>query len=142
MDHPHRHVCQIGREAMERRLGTNDGKGLAVNIITVAEIMTHVVLADCVAPCMGILYATLYANIIAATAGLSIGQRQVVISYVTHESPRRNDPMHKWLSVVGIGEDGQLTKGEVRAMTQAALAPIPSQLLWDVGAGCGSIGIE
>ncbi|MGJ5676114.1 MAG: precorrin-6y C5,15-methyltransferase (decarboxylating) subunit CbiE [Nostochopsis sp.] len=38
--------------------------------------------------------------------------------------------------------DGQLTKREVRAITLAALAPIPGQLLWDVGAGCGSIGIE
>lgn len=38
--------------------------------------------------------------------------------------------------------DGQLTKREVRAITLAALAPQPGQLLWDVGAGCGSIGIE
>ncbi|NEQ19627.1 MAG: precorrin-6y C5,15-methyltransferase (decarboxylating) subunit CbiE [Microcoleus sp. SIO2G3] len=38
--------------------------------------------------------------------------------------------------------DGQLTKREVRAITLSALAPIPGQLLWDVGAGCGSIGIE
>lgn len=38
--------------------------------------------------------------------------------------------------------DGQLTKREVRAVTLAALAPGPGQLLWDVGAGCGSIAIE
>ena len=38
--------------------------------------------------------------------------------------------------------DGQLTKREVRAMTLAALAPVPGQLLWDIGAGCGSVGIE
>lgn len=38
--------------------------------------------------------------------------------------------------------DGQLTKREVRALTLSALAPLPGQLLWDVGAGCGSIGIE
>ncbi len=38
--------------------------------------------------------------------------------------------------------DGQLTKREVRAITLTALAPLPGQLLWDVGAGCGSIGIE
>ena len=38
--------------------------------------------------------------------------------------------------------DGQLTKRDVRAMTLARLAPVPGQLLWDVGAGCGSIGIE
>lgn len=38
--------------------------------------------------------------------------------------------------------DGQLTKRDVRAMTLARLAPLPGELLWDVGAGCGSIGIE
>lgn len=38
--------------------------------------------------------------------------------------------------------DGQLTKHEVRAITLASLAPTPGQLLWDVGAGCGSISIE
>ncbi|MBI3505956.1 MAG: precorrin-6y C5,15-methyltransferase (decarboxylating) subunit CbiE [Proteobacteria bacterium] len=38
--------------------------------------------------------------------------------------------------------DGQLTKRAVRAATLAALAPLPGQLLWDVGAGSGSIAIE
>ena len=38
--------------------------------------------------------------------------------------------------------DGQLTKREVRSATLAALSPAPDQLLWDVGAGCGSIAIE
>ncbi|MGE4248675.1 MAG: precorrin-6y C5,15-methyltransferase (decarboxylating) subunit CbiE [Parvibaculaceae bacterium] len=38
--------------------------------------------------------------------------------------------------------DGQLTKRDVRAATLAALAPYPDALLWDIGAGCGSIAIE
>ena len=38
--------------------------------------------------------------------------------------------------------DGQMTKREIRAATLAALAPLPGQLLWDVGAGCGSVAIE
>lgn len=38
--------------------------------------------------------------------------------------------------------DGQLTKREVRAVTLAKLAPTPGALLWDVGAGCGSVAIE
>lgn len=38
--------------------------------------------------------------------------------------------------------DGQLTKPEVRAITLSSLAPYPGELLWDVGAGCGSIAIE
>ena len=39
-------------------------------------------------------------------------------------------------------DDGQLTKRDVRAVTLSRLAPLPGQLLWDVGAGAGSIGIE
>ncbi|TVR98504.1 MAG: precorrin-6y C5,15-methyltransferase (decarboxylating) subunit CbiE [Rhodospirillales bacterium] len=38
--------------------------------------------------------------------------------------------------------DGQLTKQAVRAATLAALAPLPGQLMWDVGSGSGSIAIE
>ncbi|MEU7021290.1 precorrin-6y C5,15-methyltransferase (decarboxylating) subunit CbiE [Streptomyces sp. NPDC046203] len=38
--------------------------------------------------------------------------------------------------------DGQLTKRYVRAATLAALAPAPGELLWDVGGGSGSIGVE
>ena len=38
--------------------------------------------------------------------------------------------------------DGQITKRDVRAMTLAALVPVPGQLLWDVGAGSGAVGIE
>lgn len=38
--------------------------------------------------------------------------------------------------------DGQFTKREVRAATLARLVPFPGQLLWDVGAGTGTIGIE
>ncbi|MFD2469933.1 precorrin-6y C5,15-methyltransferase (decarboxylating) subunit CbiE [Amycolatopsis silviterrae] len=38
--------------------------------------------------------------------------------------------------------DGQLTKRDLRASALARLAPNPGELLWDVGAGAGSIGIE
>lgn len=38
--------------------------------------------------------------------------------------------------------DGQLTKREIRAVTLSALAPCRGALLWDIGAGAGSIGIE
>jgi precorrin-6B C5,15-methyltransferase / cobalt-precorrin-6B C5,C15-methyltransferase len=39
-------------------------------------------------------------------------------------------------------DDGQLTKREVRAVTLSRLAPVPGQVLWDVGGGAGSVGIE
>jgi precorrin-6Y C5,15-methyltransferase (decarboxylating) len=38
--------------------------------------------------------------------------------------------------------DGQLTKRHVRAITLSSLAPSPGELLWDIGGGAGSIGIE
>jgi precorrin-6Y C5,15-methyltransferase (decarboxylating) len=38
--------------------------------------------------------------------------------------------------------DGQLTKREVRAATLAKLAPFVGAMLWDVGAGSGSVAIE
>ncbi|MEL6748595.1 MAG: precorrin-6y C5,15-methyltransferase (decarboxylating) subunit CbiE, partial [Pseudomonadota bacterium] len=45
-------------------------------------------------------------------------------------------PMDVW------DHDGQVTKPEVRAATLAALAPMPRGVLWDVGAGCGSVAVE
>jgi precorrin-6B C5,15-methyltransferase / cobalt-precorrin-6B C5,C15-methyltransferase len=38
--------------------------------------------------------------------------------------------------------DGQLTRRELRVLALAALRPGPGELLWDVGAGSGSVGIE
>jgi precorrin-6Y C5,15-methyltransferase (decarboxylating) len=38
--------------------------------------------------------------------------------------------------------DGQITKRPVRALTLSALAPRPGEVLWDIGAGSGSVGIE
>jgi precorrin-6Y C5,15-methyltransferase (decarboxylating) len=52
------------------------------------------------------------------------------------------------LSLVGglpdsaFEHDGQLTKRDLRASALARLAPTPGELLWDVGAGAGSIAIE
>ncbi|MGF0538313.1 precorrin-6y C5,15-methyltransferase (decarboxylating) subunit CbiE [Agrobacterium sp. ES01] len=38
--------------------------------------------------------------------------------------------------------DGQITKREVRAVTLSFLQPFPEALLWDVGAGCGTVALE
>ncbi len=54
----------------------------------------------------------------------------------------------KWYSRSGglpdeaFVHDGQMTKRIVRSTTLSALAPYPDAMLWDVGAGCGSIAIE
>jgi precorrin-6Y C5,15-methyltransferase (decarboxylating) len=52
-----------------------------------------------------------------------------------------------WPRVAGLPDDafehdGQLTKREVRALTLAALMPLPGQRLWDIGAGSGAVAIE
>ena len=56
------------------------------------------------------------------------------------EAPRRS--LAAGLPDALYEHDGQLTKRIVRAATLSALMPQPGQVLWDVGAGCGSIGIE
>jgi precorrin-6Y C5,15-methyltransferase (decarboxylating) len=38
--------------------------------------------------------------------------------------------------------DGQITKREVRAISLSSLAPRRGELLWDIGAGAGSVAIE
>jgi len=41
-----------------------------------------------------------------------------------------------------FAHDGQITKRPIRALTLCALAPRRDQLLWDLGAGSGSVSIE
>ncbi|WP_347311941.1 precorrin-6y C5,15-methyltransferase (decarboxylating) subunit CbiE [Defluviimonas sp. SAOS-178_SWC] len=41
-----------------------------------------------------------------------------------------------------FASDGQITKRPVRAITLSTLAPRPGELLWDIGAGSGSISVE
>ncbi|WP_151720715.1 precorrin-6y C5,15-methyltransferase (decarboxylating) subunit CbiE [Gemmobacter serpentinus] len=41
-----------------------------------------------------------------------------------------------------FASDGQITRAPVRALSLAALAPRPGQLLWDIGGGSGSISVE
>ncbi|MEM7242279.1 MAG: precorrin-6y C5,15-methyltransferase (decarboxylating) subunit CbiE [Pseudomonadota bacterium] len=46
------------------------------------------------------------------------------------------------LSDVHFTHDGRMTKQVVRAATLAKLMPARNALLWDIGAGCGSISVE
>ena len=63
-------------------------------------------------------------------AGITFSGADAVM---THASGRRDDL---------FDHDGQITKRPVRALTLSALAPRPNELLWDLGAGSGSIAIE
>ena len=51
-------------------------------------------------------------------------------------------PMTPGLPDASFAHDGQITKAPVRALTLAALAPRPGELLWDIGAGSGSVSVE
>jgi precorrin-6B C5,15-methyltransferase / cobalt-precorrin-6B C5,C15-methyltransferase len=89
------------------------------------------------------------------------GTKQRVTSFSANNSPHTDwSPLNSlavhckasphakiWSRLAGLPDeafvhDGKLTKREVRAATLSALAPAPDQVLWDVGAGSGSIGIE
>ncbi|TGE01943.1 precorrin-6y C5,15-methyltransferase (decarboxylating) subunit CbiE [Methylobacterium nonmethylotrophicum] len=61
---------------------------------------------------------------------------------VVAEPDARVIPLSPGLDDAWFETDGQLTKAEIRAVTLAALRPRAGQLLWDVGAGSGSISIE
>jgi precorrin-6Y C5,15-methyltransferase (decarboxylating) len=56
--------------------------------------------------------------------------------------PARFLPVARGLADCWFETDGQLTKREVRAVTLSALAPRQGELLWDAGAGAGSVAIE
>jgi precorrin-6Y C5,15-methyltransferase (decarboxylating) len=51
-------------------------------------------------------------------------------------------PLASGLDESWFAHDGQITKADIRAITLAALAPRVGELLWDVGAGSGSIALE
>lgn len=85
------------------------------------------------------------------TPDLSVIAVEVVTGSAHHGDARNGDagstlsvglPLTPGLPDSAYRHDGQLTKRDVRAITLARLSPYPGALLWDVGAGCGSIGIE
>jgi precorrin-6Y C5,15-methyltransferase (decarboxylating) len=51
-------------------------------------------------------------------------------------------PLTPGLDEALFEHDGQITKRDIRALTLSALAPRRHELLWDIGAGSGSVGIE
>ncbi|WP_412065496.1 precorrin-6y C5,15-methyltransferase (decarboxylating) subunit CbiE [Rhizobium sp. SYY.PMSO] len=61
---------------------------------------------------------------------------------VKAEAGARVLPLSAGLADDLFEHDGQITKREIRAMTLSALSPRHGELLWDIGAGSGSIGIE
>lgn len=65
----------------------------------------------------------------------------VAIEVVAGEAARVL-PRASGLSDALFEHDGQITKREVRAVTLSALAPRRGDMLWDIGAGSGSVAVE
>ena len=51
-------------------------------------------------------------------------------------------PLASGIADDAFAHDGQISKRPLRALALSALAPRHGELLWDIGAGSGSIGIE
>jgi precorrin-6Y C5,15-methyltransferase (decarboxylating) len=51
-------------------------------------------------------------------------------------------PLSPGLDEDWFGHDGQITKADIRAITLSALRPRAGELLWDIGAGSGSVSLE
>ncbi|GAA4822650.1 precorrin-6y C5,15-methyltransferase (decarboxylating) subunit CbiE [Nocardioides caeni] len=67
------------------------------------------------------------------------------LNVIAIEVPATEEDTNTWATGVDddlFEHDGQLTKRDVRASALSRLQPRPGQLLWDVGAGAGSVGIE
>jgi len=59
-----------------------------------------------------------------------------------HDGSQENLPLGPGLPDQLFDHDGTMTKRDIRAITVAKLAPRNGQVLWDIGAGNGSIAIE
>ncbi|WP_378950217.1 precorrin-6y C5,15-methyltransferase (decarboxylating) subunit CbiE [Mesorhizobium sp. ANAO-SY3R2] len=72
----------------------------------------------------------------------NINPLNVLAVEVESSSEARVQPLACGLADDLFEHDGQITKREIRAVTLSTLAPRRGELLWDIGAGSGSISIE
>ncbi|MBR1087123.1 precorrin-6y C5,15-methyltransferase (decarboxylating) subunit CbiE [Bradyrhizobium manausense] len=74
--------------------------------------------------------------------GFAGGLAENLVAVALEARGTRGIPRSSGLSDDLFVHDGQITKRPVRALAISALAPRPGELLWDVGAGSGSISVE
>ncbi|MCE2565531.1 precorrin-6y C5,15-methyltransferase (decarboxylating) subunit CbiE [Komagataeibacter sp. FNDCF1] len=79
---------------------------------------------------------------IARAGGLDIPRLNLMAIEVVATRDARVIPLACGLPDDMFDHDGQITKREIRAATLSALAPRRGEVLWDIGAGSGSISIE
>lgn len=77
----------------------------------------------------------------AATVGTQTFQHPVCVG-VTMQGTGATLPCVSGIPDAFFETDGVMTKRPIRAMTLSALAPVPGEMLWDIGGGSGSIAIE
>lgn len=78
---------------------------------------------------------------VAATWSAAVGSL-TVLAVEVRDAGARVLPLVPGLPDHAFEHDGQITKRDVRASALARLAPTPGALLWDVGAGAGSVAVE
>lgn len=76
------------------------------------------------------------------TANLGIAEAATPVAVAVEVAGAKGLPRTPGLADDLFANDGQITKRWVRALTLAALAPRAGEVLWDLGAGSGSISVE
>ncbi|MEU8104042.1 precorrin-6y C5,15-methyltransferase (decarboxylating) subunit CbiE [Nonomuraea muscovyensis] len=122
-------VLGSGRDSPAVVAGLLTGRGYGPSRLSV--------LSDLGAPAEAALHGTAEEWTASAPSALNVIAVECVAG--PHAEPL---PLVPGLPDTAYEHDGQLTKREVRAVSLSRLAPLPGELLWDVGAGAGSIAIE
>lgn len=78
----------------------------------------------------------------ATAAGFDLSDVQAPVAVALRARGGTARPLGLGLPDDAFHHDGQITKRPVRALTLAALGPRPGALLWDLGAGSGSVAVE
>lgn len=78
----------------------------------------------------------------AEAAGMSFPQPNVVLVERAPETPRPSFGLDDLDYIQRAPEKGLITKQEARALSLAKLRLKPDSLVWDIGAGSGSVGLE
>lgn len=75
-------------------------------------------------------------------AGFGLRDVQAPVAVALEVSGGKGRSLAPGLPDDAFAHDGQITRSFVRALTVAALAPRPGEVLWDIGGGSGSVSVE
>jgi len=77
-----------------------------------------------------------------SAAGFDISEIEAPVAVAIEVTQTTARPASPGLPDDSFAHDGQITKQPVRALTLSALAPRRGEVLWDIGAGSGSVSVE